>query len=157
MAPVAVHLLPGMQPALFQLARLAWPAEAIALLGGQRHSGEQRHSDRLLVTTCLPLRNEHDRGNRFAVTPQQFLRGLQALQTSGQEWLGFAHSHPGGLPQLSSTDRRELWPGCLQLVVAGMQPDALLVAAFWLAGSDCRALPVQILTPAQALATGLAS
>lgn len=137
MAPAAVQLLPKLRLTLCQQARQAWPAEAVALLGGCRTT------DGLLVTRCLPLANTCPGPGRFAVAPQQFLDALAALAVDGSAWLGFAHSHPGGLPRPSRADQRELWPHCLQLVVAGGTPASLRLAAFWLEGSRCLELPLQ--------------
>jgi proteasome lid subunit RPN8/RPN11 len=136
MVPEVASVSPGVRAALLRQARLAWPQESIAALGGRRTRTA------VAVHTSLPLANASERQGRFRVAPQQFLAALAALQAEGHCWLGFAHSHPGGAPRPSATDRRELWPHCLQVVVAGAAPDLLQLAAFWLSGTDCWAVPL---------------
>lgn len=101
-------------------AHAALPAETVALLGGTGHA----------ITDLVPLPNVAARGHdRFAVDPVDFVRAVHDLAARGAEFLGFAHSHPGGSAGLSEVDRAELWRGCLQLVL-GVAPGGGAIACY---------------------------
>lgn len=107
-------------------ARRRLPREACWLLGGAVDAAGFR------LQQLLWLPNAADGVQRFAVTAVAFARAEHELRRRGLLLLGFAHSHPGGAAALSPTDRRELWPDCVHLVVglpSGRPPE---FGAFWL-------------------------
>lgn len=104
---------------LVALARAAAPREMVAVLGG----------DGAAVHTVLPLPNTVGADDAFQVDPIAFARAERRLRRAGARFVGFAHSHPRGSALPSARDRRELWPGCLQVIV-GLGGTAPTVRAF---------------------------
>lgn len=75
-----------------------YPAECCGLLVGR---GEQVHA-------VEPVRNlhAHDRQDRFEIDPVDHVRVFEAARAVGDRIIGCYHSHPNGLAQPSSLDRR---------------------------------------------------
>lgn len=123
---------------LLQLARAAAPRECVAALGGTVHDG---HAS---VTAARPLPNAARGDDAFAVDPIAFCRADRALTRRDRRWLGFVHSHARGAAAPSARDRQQLWPDCLQLIVAAGADGDARVAAFVLRDGAPRALPLAI-------------
>ena len=101
----------------------------IGVLGGpDRHrpgdAGQQ------LVRHFAPLPNASPGPDRFEVDPIAFAVAEAQLRRAGLTFLGFAHSHLDGITEPSDLDRRQLWPHCLQVIVAITTTDAATFRAF---------------------------
>jgi len=140
LAPVAVPaprrvLLPApLRAQLVAVLRAALPAEGVALLGGRRDGQDLR------LGALLPLPNVLAAADAFAVDPVDFARAQRDLPAAAP-WLGFAHSHPGGTACPSAADARSLWRGCLH-VIAGLQQQRTLLAAWWHGAGGLLPLPI---------------
>lgn len=129
MPPDTAVLAPVAHDAMVEAARAAWPREMVGLLGG-RTSETTTTIDRFVA-----MQNGAARGDAFAVNPGAFLAAEHDLRTAGAAFVGFVHSHCDGVPAPSDRDRRELWTGCLQLLVVAPPGSAPALGAFWLTGS----------------------
>lgn len=98
--------------------------EMVGLVAGHAAGGVLR------VVHFAPLREAVCTRDRFTVAPQHFAAAEAELRDAGLQWLGFAHSHPGGDPVPSPADAEQLWPHCLQLVL-GTARGACAIGAFW--------------------------
>jgi proteasome lid subunit RPN8/RPN11 len=133
MCPDEVQLEVTARQAIEHRVRAAWPLEMVAAVGGQRVGRVLR------IDQIVPFEGAGS-DDGFVVPPTAFLAAASCLQLARAPWLGFVHSHPGGSPAPSARDRRELWRGCVQLIVGGARRDELQTAAFWLQGDTCTPL-----------------
>jgi proteasome lid subunit RPN8/RPN11 len=134
--PILVDLTTAAAHALVAAARKAWPREAILVLAGQHLDGQAQ------IEHCIDLPNDAPGTDAFAVDPVTFARVEAELRTNGRTWLGFAHSHPNGPAYPSSTDRTNLWPHCVQLVLGLRSTGECEIGAFWLADHAVQRLPL---------------
>lgn len=136
MRPSEVALAAGARQAIDRAVRAAWPREWVAVLGGQRRP----------AVTCIDRIvsvADADTIDGFAMPPAAFVAATAELARLGCEFLGFAHSHPGGAAAPSVRDRTELWSRCVQLIAGGAGPDAVQLAAYWLDRGACTPLPLR--------------
>jgi proteasome lid subunit RPN8/RPN11 len=132
-------VLPGLSIAANGIIELrchcrdAAPREFAGVLGGERGADAWR------VTRVLPLANSAAGDDAFAIGPEAFVAAERALHAAGLAWLGFVHSHPRSTAAPSARDRRELWRGCVQMIVG-----ADGVRAFWFDRDTCRELTVRV-------------
>lgn len=138
--PLAVILAAGPRDALLVAAAHAAPREVVFALGGRRAAGDAT------IVRGVELPNRAARAGRFRADPIDFARAEAALRGAGLEWLGFAHSHPGGRRSPSRADLEALWPHCIQ-VVASAGPGGPGLCAFWLAGGRLLELPLRAPAP----------
>jgi len=112
------------------------PREFVGLLGGTRLSGTglagTSTGGRWHVGHMAPLPNVAAGNSTFAVDAFAFLAAEANLRRRGLDWLGFVHSHPGSPASPSAQDRRQLWRGCVQLIV-GERLGEIELRAFWFA------------------------
>lgn len=103
----------------------AYPHEGVALLVGVERGGEK------VVRRVRRMRNmnterAHD---RFEIDPLEYMKAEEELIGTGEEILGFVHSHPDHPSRPSETDRTyfQYWPGlsCAILAVEKGKPAAL--------------------------------
>ncbi len=145
----AVHdavLAIGARDELWAAVARNWPNEVVLLLGGQ-YVGATAYIERCSELTATATSPHHFRAHAV-----DFVRLEASLRADGHRWLGFAHSHPDGDAALSTTDRAELWRGCVQLVVGTRGPQATAAAAFWLWGQQLQQLPLRVAAAAEARA-----
>lgn len=87
-------------------------SEVCGVLIGQR-------TPQLVVHGIVPGRNLHARPQQhFLLDAQTLLQADAQARATGDEIVGFYHSHPHGSALPSSHDRRDAWPGYLYLIVA---------------------------------------
>lgn len=86
-------------------ARETFPEECCGFLLGP--SGEPRKVTALRRATNVV---ESNRGRRYVIDPREFLAVEKELRGSGQEILGFYHSHPNHPAEPSEFDRSHAWP-----------------------------------------------
>jgi proteasome lid subunit RPN8/RPN11 len=135
MPPTTVELAHGARRTIQSAVRGAWPLEMVAALGGVQR-GATVAIERVVAFAGA------GGGDGFAVSPVAFLAAAASLRASGCDWLGFVHSHPGGVAAPSQRDRVMLWHGCVQLIAGGDAPERLQLAAFWLDDEGVRPLPL---------------
>jgi proteasome lid subunit RPN8/RPN11 len=82
-----------------QEARAAFPRECCGLV-----QGEWRGATALAIA-LHPARNSDERTDRFAIHPEDHFAALRQARVQGQALIGCYHSHPGGSPVPSLTDR----------------------------------------------------
>lgn len=135
MRPAQVRLATSAWQPIAASTAAAWPREMAALLGGRREG------EAVVVEAIVALAGAGE-ALGFAVDPLRFLAAEARLHAAGWAWLGFVHSHPGGVAAPSAHDRATLWRGCIQLVVGGVDPTRLHVGAYWLDESVPHPLPL---------------
>ena len=129
MPPTAVRLAPATHAAIQDAARAAWPREIVGVLGGGRDG------DDLFVCWFQAMATAGCDEDRFVVAPADFARAEAEVRARGFSWLGFVHSHPRGSAAPSLQDRRELWPHCLQLILAATPSSPPRFGAYWRDGA----------------------
>ena len=80
-------------------AHAAFPGECCGLVEGARDG------DRAIVLALHPARNIAARRDRFEIHAEDHFAALKSARANGQAIIGCYHSHPGGAPQPSVTDR----------------------------------------------------
>lgn len=113
-------------------ARRAYPDEACGLL-----VGTETHITRAVETANLAGGRGRGR-DRFEVDARVHLRLQRELRGSGAAVLGVFHSHPGGRPEPSATDKSEAaYPGWIWLITAATDDGECETCAFIDRGGGC--------------------
>jgi proteasome lid subunit RPN8/RPN11 len=100
------------------------PAEVCGVLAGRRDDGAERDAadgragGTVTATRRVPNVADDPR-RRYELDPAATVATLEDLAAAGLDHLGFYHSHPGGPPVPSATDRDDArWPGYVYAIVA---------------------------------------
>ena len=116
----------------------ALPLEGCGLLLGRRDEATAE------VTEILPAANTLASPDRYEIAPETVLAADRRARESGQLLLGAWHSHPGGPPVPSDTDRAEAWPDWCYLIVGLADPRQPQLRAWRLLGEDFLADTLEI-------------
>lgn len=93
---MAIELTRAVLGRLFAEAQAAHPLECCGLLLGV---GKR-------IDDVRPCTNVHPQPERqFEIDPRVLIEAHRGARSGGPSVLGYYHSHPGGLPQPSATDR----------------------------------------------------
>jgi proteasome lid subunit RPN8/RPN11 len=106
------------------------------------------------VTELRPAPNDHgdDHRRRYLVPPAFQLQAEHHARATGQDVLGYYHSHPDHPAQPSEYDRSHAWFGYLYLICAVAQGRSTALSGFTLVEEGGAFEPVLILdAPASAL------
>lgn len=92
----------------------AYPEEGCGVMLGTEN-GEDRE-----VVRAVPLGNQRadSRGNRYLISPEQFLDAERTARREGLDVLGFFHSHPDHPARPSAFDLEHAWPWYSYLIVS---------------------------------------
>ncbi len=113
-------------------AESAYPNECCGVLLGSFESGGSR-----IASAAVPCENTRaDRPHdRYNIADKQLVRIQRQARESGQEIVGFYHSHPDHPAQWSQTDLDEAhWIGCSYVITSVQQGHAEETRSFMLAG-----------------------
>jgi len=110
-AKLVVRLAPGLRDAIVAHCLEALPHEGCGLMLGRRDGAAAT------VTEILPARNTRASPDRYEIEPEAVLAADRRARAAGVLLLGAWHSHPGGAPVPSATDRAEAWPDWCYLIV----------------------------------------
>jgi proteasome lid subunit RPN8/RPN11 len=127
---LVIRLAPGLRDAIVAHCVAALPNEGCGLLLGRREGTAAT------VIEALPARNSRASPDRYEIEPEAVLAADQRARATGLLLLGAWHSHPGGAPAPSATDRAEAWPDWCYLIVGladAAQPE---LRAWRLLGED---------------------
>ena len=114
-------------------ARETYPEECCGALLGEL-SGE---SARIQRVEALVNRSAEERGRRYVVSPEDYVRVERGAEKEGLSLLGFYHSHPDHPAHWSPTDLAEAhWFGCSYVITSVEEGKAVVTNSFELAGSD---------------------
>ena len=110
------------EKALLALKRHAgrdYPHECCGfLVGGAGRRGGQK---RIVIEEARPTENlnKERAQDRYEIDPRAFLRFQDSLRETGQEVVGFYHSHPDHPSRLSPTDLERMgdWEGWIYIIV----------------------------------------
>ena len=104
------------------------------------------------VADLLPLTNRHEDspGNRFSITPQDFLAAEEAARSRGLKLVGWYHSHPDHPALPSEYDREHAWPWYSYVIVSVTVGEPGAITSWRLAEDRTRFLPEEIVTTAGA-------
>ncbi len=113
--PLKVELAAGVLARLEREAVKAAPFEACALLLGCRQ-GDQFMVESMVLSANV---TEGDPKISFEVDPSLYIRVQKAARAGGAQVVGVWHSHPGGKPEPSDTDKvRSVEAGWLWLITS---------------------------------------
>ena len=116
-------------------AAKGYPLEICGVLAGQS-DGESAS-----VLRLVPLPNvaeESQQRRRFVIDPAAIVKLDRELRKSGEQLLGFYHSHPDHEAAPSRTDLEyfRLWPETVWLIIPVQQGEAGKGRAWWLESPD---------------------
>jgi proteasome lid subunit RPN8/RPN11 len=99
-------------------------------------TGESARTERI-----VPLANvadEAQRRRRFVIEPIAMVKLERELRKSGEQLVGFYHSHPDHPAEPSVTDLEyfRLWPRTIWLIIPVAKGQPGIARAWWLEGSD---------------------
>jgi proteasome lid subunit RPN8/RPN11 len=114
-----------------------YPREVCGLLVGRDESGER------WVERAVPARNEAHEGDRYVVSPEDFLKAEREARPLGLEVVGFYHSHPDAEPSPSATDESQSWPHYTYLIVGVSERHAGAIEGWRRTGERFEREPVQ--------------
>ena len=120
-APRELHLPSGLAGTLVDEARVAGDEEMCGLLVGRREAVRSWVARTVACRTAAP---EGRRQTRFEIDPRRLIEEERVVRGSGEEVVGFYHSHPAGDPVPSPVDRTYmgLWPGMVWVIVGARAP-----------------------------------
>lgn len=100
--------------AIVERAEEGQPYEICGVLGGEYDEETTR------VETAEPAENvADDAETRYYIDPEEQLEIVEAIESDGDDVVGFYHSHPAGPTVPSETDAdRATWPGVSYVIVA---------------------------------------
>ena len=129
-APVLITLQADVEARLRRHCEAAYPNEACGALFGQGDGSFEPWR----VTGLQEAPNEHggDLKRRYLVPPDFQLQAERRAQTTGEEVLGYYHSHPDHPAEPSEYDRVHAWCGYLYLICAVRQGSATDLNGFTL-------------------------
>ncbi|RDZ63525.1 peptidase [Haloferax sp. Atlit-12N] len=110
------------------------PAEVCGVLAGD--------SDARTVTDVHPVSNVADDPRvAYELDPEETVSIIEAVETAGDDAVGFYHSHPESDPVPSATDREQAsWPGYVYLICS---PDGRMNAYEW-TGNEFHELTIAV-------------
>jgi proteasome lid subunit RPN8/RPN11 len=91
------------------------------------------------VSRVVPAGNtrEDSPHNRYNIDPKELIRIQREGRASGEDIVGFYHSHPDHLAQWSQTDLAEAhWFGCSYVITSVEKGKAAVTNSFQLMGTD---------------------
>ncbi len=91
------------------------------------------------VSRAVPCGNtrEDSPHNRYHIDPKELVRIQREGRQSGEDIVGFYHSHPDHPAQWSTTDLAEAhWIGCSYVITSVEEGKAAITHSFELTGSD---------------------
>lgn len=110
-----------------------YPHECCGVLLGQM-DGEERSVNS--VVRCGNTRTDSPQ-NRYHIDPRELIRIQRQGRGSGQDIVGFYHSHPDHPARWSTTDLAEAhWFGCSYVITSVEKGKAVVTNSFELTGSD---------------------
>ena len=130
-APV-IRLSRAAHDELRRHAEESWPRESCGVLLGRGAGGTRAVAEALRCRNVDPAPER-----RYRLDPRELLSAVKRARRSGQEVVGFYHSHPEGPARPSAVDLLEAeWPGCAYLVTAVAGGRAGATRAFVLLDED---------------------
>ena len=100
----------------------AYPEEGAGLLLGEVSPDNKCV---LEVMTLPNVREETARGNRYLISPEDYIAGEQQAASQGLDVLGVFHSHPDHPNRPSEFDRQWAWPSFSYLITSVASGEAL--------------------------------
>jgi len=133
---VTVHIPDSVRTALLDHAREGVPREVCGVLAGRRDEAD-------CVERAIRTPNGADDPRRaYEIPPERLHRVITDVEASGDDVVGFYHSHPRGPPRPSETDRAAAtWVDHLYVVVVPTQTPS--VTAWRWTGDRFRETPVR--------------
>lgn len=108
-----ISLISEVHNALLAHARDGTPEEVCGVLGGRRESDTRVESVHRIQNVASQPRI------KYVIDPEAQLDAMEDIETSGEDIVGFYHSHPDGPKEPSETDvTRATWPGFHYLIVS---------------------------------------
>lgn len=111
---------------LKECGEAAYPDEGCGVLIGSNAAGA------VIVSAVLAGRNlvEDRSRDRYELDPRDIIRGEREARASGQEVVGFYHTHPDHPARPSQFDTERAWPG-YHYVVMSVTNQRLIRATAW--------------------------
>jgi proteasome lid subunit RPN8/RPN11 len=132
-----LHLADAMAAAVLGAAARAHPAECCGLIEGMEVADGWR------VTAIHETANlAEEPARHFLIDPQAQFDLMRGLRGSGRAIIGCFHSHPGGLPQPSPTDRASAFEADFLWLIAGGSPGGGLMLRAYVFAEDTGFSPI---------------
>jgi proteasome lid subunit RPN8/RPN11 len=146
--PAMIRLPQAVEAQLRRHCQEQYPNEACGALFGQGDGSFEAWT----VAGISAAPNEHgdDHKRRYLVPPDFQLQAERHAQATGQEVLGYYHSHPDHPAQPSEYDRVHAWAGYLYLICAVRQGTSGELNGFTLEEQGGAFLPVEVRDPSPA-------
>lgn len=125
-----IRLAPALRDTIVAHCVGALPNEGCGLLLGRREGAA------VTVIEARPTRNGRASPDRYEIDPEAVLAADRRARDLGLVLLGAWHSHPGGAPVPSATDRAEAWPDWCYLILGLAEPQRPELRAWRLLGDD---------------------
>jgi desampylase len=126
-----LHLSPELAEAVLGAAARAFPQECCGLIEGIQTAEGWRALAIHEATNVAP-----DPARSFLIDPQAQFELLRGLRGSGRRVIGCFHSHPGGAPRPSATDRASAAQSDFLWLIAGGSPEAGFTVGGYLFSED---------------------
>jgi proteasome lid subunit RPN8/RPN11 len=110
----SVSLAPGVREEIENALANALPGECCGILVGRRQQRDLHVSRAPRARNLAPARHT----DRYLIDPEDLVVADAAAEATGEEILGFYHSHPRGEPTMSLADRKQAWPGYAYLIAS---------------------------------------
>jgi proteasome lid subunit RPN8/RPN11 len=127
-----LQILKSAYDSLRQHSEAAYPNECCGILLGQSSPGMR------IVTQAIPVPNTSSTPkNHYEIAPLDLIRIQKAAHQSGEEILGFYHSHPDHPAAPSQTDLAEAhWLSCSYVITSIRNGHASQTNSFRLEGAS---------------------
>ncbi len=135
MRPMTLRISSTLLVSIEETALASMPEECCGLLIGHVDGDDRRVQRTELCQNVSTL----DRRNSFEVDPQRLFDAIRESPDTGDQILGFYHSHPDGSVRPSARDTRAAWPG-KSYVIVGIESPRIVAVRSWLLSTDATSM-----------------
>jgi proteasome lid subunit RPN8/RPN11 len=126
-----LHLDPELAEVVLEAAARAFPQECCGLIEGIETAEGWR-----VLAVHQATNVAEDPARNFLIDPQAQFKLLRGLRGSGRRVIGCFHSHPGGAPRPSATDRVSAAQSDFLWLIAGGSPETGFMLGAYLFSED---------------------
>lgn len=119
-------------------ASRGYPREVCGLLVGRTDAGGVHLTRAVPCPNVAPL-DEQER--RFEIDPRVVINVRRSLRATGEQIVGFYHSHPGAaaVPSLTDLTHMRLWPETVWLIVPVFGGECRAPRVWWIDSPEAEA------------------
>ncbi len=138
---MALHISSTAFESIEESALASMPEECCGLLIG-RIDGSKRLVERTQTAINIAAGDRH---KRYEIDPQAVFDAIRKSNESGEQLLGFFHSHPDSSLQPSSHDVKTAWPDKSYLIV-GVNSSGIVGHSSWRLGGGGKGMQEEPIT-----------